>query len=379
MGWGVSAIKRLQQLKLSNCSIIWLLCTILGALWVLSGDIYMASENRSKYWVFTLNTEEEHDLINSQDHQDLRDASGYFVYQLERGQGGNRHYQGYIELLQRKRLSEVRHLLNGAHFEVRRGSQHQAIEYAKKDDTRVAGPWEYGLPAVSQQGQRTDLTRLVRNIKEGKSLLQIVEEEPQFLRFASHIKSLQSELPLQHRPNIRFVWMYGDSGGGKTASAYEAVKRPLLGETSPPTLYLYDDAKTEWWQGYSSESVVLIDDFQGLMEPSRLMRLLDRYEYRVPTKGSSRAMSTDKIIITSHARFDTFETLRWRTPELRRRFRDFGMEIHIDPSGRCKVSRGDPLVDQGRDAELVDIPLYIKQWLFYGDFDPNMVESCRDQ
>lgn len=326
---------------------------------------------KTKYWCFTLNTD------GAWSHRDIADDISFAVYQLERGENGNRHYQGYIECPNRKSLAQVKRLIPGAHFEVRRGSQHEAIAYCQKGDSRIGGPWVYGEPTTSNQGQRTDLSRLVSLVKEGKSLLTIVETDSAYMRFATHIKTLQSELPLCHRPDIRFAWLYGESGGGKTRSAYDAFRNRRDSTGEPYSIYLYDDAKTEWWQGYNGEQVLLIDDFQGNMESSRLIRLLDRYEYRVPVKGSSRTCKADKIIITSHARFDSFQGLHHRRLELRRRFRDFGLHIKVDKGGSIDVTRGDPDVDQPVRLLVTDMPLILRQWLVHGEFSQEFTEACR--
>lgn len=71
----------------------------------------------------------------------------YCVYQLERGENGTLHLQGYLELKNRKRFTELKkfHGLFGAHFEPRKGSPSEARDYCMKTDTRVAGPWEHGV------------------------------------------------------------------------------------------------------------------------------------------------------------------------------------------------------------------------------------------
>ncbi len=73
----------------------------------------------------------------------------YLVYQREVGVNGTPHFQGYCEFKTKKRLAAVKELLgNRCHIERRFGTQEQAIRYAKKEDTRVAGPWEFGEPKV---------------------------------------------------------------------------------------------------------------------------------------------------------------------------------------------------------------------------------------
>lgn len=99
---------------------------------------------------------------------DLPDGLGWstdnvktLVYQFESGSAGTKHVQGYVELKFRRTLSGVKSLLgaDSVHFEPRRGTRKQAIQYCMKEDTRVEGttPFVYG-DVESAQGKRTDLS-----------------------------------------------------------------------------------------------------------------------------------------------------------------------------------------------------------------------------
>lgn len=59
----------------------------------------------------------------------------------------------------------------------------------------------------------------------------------------------------------------------------------------------------KWWDGYSGQDTVIIDDFRyasiadigGL---SYLLRMLDRYEFKVEIKGGCRVVTASHFIIT---------------------------------------------------------------------------------
>lgn len=102
-----------------------------------------------KNWMFTINNPEE-----SEDPKAWKGVD-YLVYQLEQGADGTPHYQGYVELSKKGRISALKKLNPRAHWDRRNGTQAQAIAYCTKDDTRVEGPWEQG--SQTNQGKRTDL------------------------------------------------------------------------------------------------------------------------------------------------------------------------------------------------------------------------------
>lgn len=70
----------------------------------------------------------------------------YAVWQLEVGDEGTPHYQGYLECSGKRSFAQI-HSIPGferAHLEPRRGTQGQAVAYCTKDDSRVDGPWHHG-------------------------------------------------------------------------------------------------------------------------------------------------------------------------------------------------------------------------------------------
>lgn len=57
----------------------------------------------------------------------------------------------------------------------------------------------------------------------------------------------------------------------------------------------------EWWDGYQNEPVVVLDDLDGTFFKFRyLLRLLDRYPFKVQTKGGMLEFNSKLIIITSN-------------------------------------------------------------------------------
>lgn len=55
-----------------------------------------------------------------------------------------------------------------------------------------------------------------------------------------------------------------------------------------------------WWDGYSGQHTVIIDEFYGQLRWSFVLQLLDRYPLRVETKGGCVPFVSRRIIITSN-------------------------------------------------------------------------------
>lgn len=76
----------------------------------------------------------------------------YAVWQLERGDEGTLHIQGYFEMSEQLRFPNIKQripFLSRAHFEPRRGTAQQATEYCEKEDTRVDGGYPFAVTALT--------------------------------------------------------------------------------------------------------------------------------------------------------------------------------------------------------------------------------------
>lgn len=126
----------------------------------------------ARRWCFTINNPDETIALT------LGECITYCVWQLEEGENGTRHFQGYCELDRPQRFSYFRKLDPNwfkGHFEKAKGSAEQCKLYCTKDDSRVAGPWEQGAIS-SGQGSRNDLKVAVVEFGEHKSLKRLAEE-----------------------------------------------------------------------------------------------------------------------------------------------------------------------------------------------------------
>lgn len=98
----------------------------------------------SHWWVFTVNDFSEDDV----EWFHGSNGSGVWtklVFQIEKGETGNVHLQGVMRFKKKIRKPTKVVPVKGAHWEKMKGTTEQAIRYASKEDTRVDGPWFYGV------------------------------------------------------------------------------------------------------------------------------------------------------------------------------------------------------------------------------------------
>jgi len=130
---------------------------------------------QTRRWVATINNPTPNDNPKTWD-------VAFVTGQKEKGGGGTEHYQLYVELRKKQRLSYMKKINNRAHWDGARGTQKQCIDYVTKKDTRIEEPFECGTKmrtnADGSTGRgRNDLDEACAAAEEG-SMDKIREEFP---------------------------------------------------------------------------------------------------------------------------------------------------------------------------------------------------------
>jgi len=239
-------------------------------------------------FVFTLNNWTEQEMMDLQ-HLDCK----WIIVGKERGAEGTPHLQGAVVLNTQKAFSTIKKMpcFARAHIEPMLGSIEDNIKYCSKEDKN---PFTKGDVAP---GRRNDIHDAIKKIKDATSLAQLVTEDDEFAStFVKYSKGLTAYRNMrdQYRTDApTVIWIYGPSGTGKTESSVQwAESRGLP--------YWMSNGTLQWFDGYDGEPICILDDFRsGHCKFSFLLRLLDRYRFSVPVKGSFRNWSPKYILITA--------------------------------------------------------------------------------
>lgn len=236
--------------------------------------LYMAdTSKRLRNWVFTSYDLEAFKVPD--EDPDFR----YCVYQTEECPDTKRwHHQGYIEFNKAKTLASVKALLGDqtVHLEPRRGTRAEARAYCMKNESRVAGPLEFGTWTGGEERTRTDLNDAREKI-QAKTSWHAVINDPELCNVVARygrwarevydnrafdldpmdleLYTWQNEVlgmleePIKSR---RIIWIWSsESGTGKT-TFYDYVARHngftvLPGSDFDNTLYAYDGENVIWF------------------------------------------------------------------------------------------------------------------------------------
>lgn len=252
---------------------------------------------KQRAWVFTLNNYSEDDISHLKNNDKLKTQLKYIVFGREEAPTtGTPHLQGYLYFFNAKKPKEVEKLLGGkAYISPARGNADTNRAYCAKCDDEF---FERGdLP---QQGKRNDICDLKELVNKGATMSEIIEVATSYQSLRTAELLMKYQKPRQRdKPTVK--WYYGETGCGKTREAWEQ-----LGYENT----WCSGRNLKWWDGYSGQKNVIIDDFRGdFCTFHELLRILDRYPYRVEIKGSSMWLNADNIIITScfHPR-EVYET-----------------------------------------------------------------------
>lgn len=251
------------------------------------------AQNRLSRFVFTINNYTEfveHAIKLWCSKENIK----WLVYGHEVGEQGTKHLQGACVIGKQLAFSTVKSLphFRTAHIESMKGTPQQSLEYCTKEDKD--GFFEYG--SLPNPGKRNDLLSAVQVLQAGGSIEDLCETEEHACVVAKYSKGLtfisNTLADRTNRVPPVVLWIHGAAGVGKTRSCIEFCTQA---QTKP---YIHSSGK--WFQGYSGQPVCILDDLRStVFDYDFLLRLLDRYQFTVECKGSSRSFISTVIFITA--------------------------------------------------------------------------------
>jgi len=190
------------------------------------------------------------------------------------------------------------------------GSSQDNINYCNKVDN---DSYEWGIVRNIARGrakQQADWDLLLNKAEKG-DLAYIREYNPrEYLIYYNIFKRIELA-NLKPEPVARkCYWLFGKPGIGKSRVCQQFW----------PDAYW--KAANKWWDGYSGDSVVVLDDLGTYHLSEYLKRWADIYKVSGETKGGGIGLTYDTFVITSNFHPDVlFATLPEPTREaIRRRF-----------------------------------------------------------
>lgn len=238
---------------------------------------------RSRGWCFTINnyTDEHIKTVRELDAE-------YIVFGREIAPTtGTPHLQCFAYFKSQRTFQSMKKTLpEGAHIEKANGTPEHNREYCMKEHNAEE------IGTCPMQGKRTDCATIKKMVKEGATIREIAEVATSYqtIKFAQTLLSIAPNATL--RTNIHVRWYWGATATGKTRAAFEeatAISEPWISSRN-----------LRWWDGYTGQKCVIIDDMRGdFCTFHEMLRILDIYPLRLEIKGGSVAAAYTNVWITS--------------------------------------------------------------------------------
>lgn len=241
---------------------------------------------KTRLWAFT-----NFDLnFNYDDFISNTTAEYVFIGQEICPKTKRQHHQGFVYFSgARGSCKQVAKQLGKCHVEPCKGNIDQNIDYCSKDGNYI----EYGVKPA--QGHRTDLCAIKDDILEQKlTVNQIIVNNPVIYHQYGRTLNKLEEIALRSKYRTWMtegIWYYGPTGVGKSHMAFK--------DYSPDTHYIYPN-DNGWWDGYTGQETVIINEFRGGICFAELLDLMDKWPKHVKRRNREPLpFLAKKIIITS--------------------------------------------------------------------------------
>lgn len=267
----------------------------------------MANDTQSRKWQLTINNPTEKGFTHEQIRAELDSLKSvvYWCMADEIGENGTYHTHVYIQGKGAMRFSTIKKRFDSAHIEMAKGTALQNREYVsksgkwekdKKHETCVDGTFEeWGEMPVERQGARNDLADLHAMVKEGLSDYDILEQMPEAMLQLDKIQLTRQVIVQEKYKNswrdLTCVYIYGDTGTGKTRSVMEKYGYENVFRV---TDYFHP------FDSYRGQDVIIFEEFRSGFRIADMLNYLDGYPLELPCRYANKYACYTKVYIISN-------------------------------------------------------------------------------
>lgn len=246
----------------------------------------------------------------------------FITWQLEKGEQGTPHLQGYFVTKSNPSnkngwsLKQIRERITGPGVWLgkRMGTHDQAVAYCNKRDTRIEGPWTIGKWSEVEgpsRGGKTQGGKNASNLLEIKAAIDAGATDKdlyeshfsQMFRYGKNFDRYRLAVTsLRRNWHTKALALWGPPGTGKSARAQKIAEA-----TFGSSVFNWDiSGERHFMDGYCGQKCLIINEFYGQVPINFLLKLLDRYPMQVETKGSSVPFGAEMVIFTSNEHPDDY-------------------------------------------------------------------------
>lgn len=218
---------------------------------------------------------------------------------------GTPHIQGFVRWTNRgKTFAGAQKAIPGCHFLEMHGTfQHQRDyicgPYEKDGKVKPARDDYIEIGTQPEQGKRNDLIAFKKAIKEKRPRTELADEHTMVMakypKFEHTLREIYMEDEAHRRyeegksPEVIVHW--GETRTGKSRLVWEGRNRDV---------FKIRAEKKQWFDGYTHQKILLIEEFRGQMDVSFFLDITDRYPVHVEIKGGWTWLCIDTIYICTN-------------------------------------------------------------------------------
>lgn len=277
------------------------------------------SKTQGRYWCLTINNYSEKDWP-----WNAEEADALFTYAIvgreKAPTTGTEHMQCYVVFKKTLRFTQVKKHFPNAHISQARGTPQQNYAYCSKEgDFQEIGTLPAGKGDAGGDANRKRYVDALDAAKEGR--LDDIPADLYTKHYATYKKIKTDHMvALPDAGRCTGVWIYGETGAGKSRYARETY----------PDYYL--KACNKWWDGYQDHDNVIIEDIDPLHEclGHHIKLWTDRHDFPGETKGGTIRIRPQNVVLTSQY---TIEQVFSKDPLFADAIRRRCKVIHMTPKG----------------------------------------------
>ena len=198
-------------------------------------------------------------------------------------------------------FKKVKDVFPPAHIETVFGSSQDNRDYIRKEGKHANSPKketnlietfeEFGtLPLDTKAKNETVSEQVLKELKDGKSNNEILDEHPSFITKTQHLDKVRESYRFEQYKdkyrNLFICYIYGPSRSGKT--------RFVMDSFGYENVYRVSNYKNPF-DSYAGQDVLLLDEFNSQIDIEQMLELLDGYPCKLPCRYSDKVACFTKV------------------------------------------------------------------------------------
>ena len=225
----------------------------------------------------------------------------YFCFKYEKGEKtGLLHLQGFMRYNKPLDMKTVHKIYPTIHLDPSYGTNNECRDYCMKDATSIEGYDFYEFGNFVEEAQRTDMRKLAKDIKEGKSYDEMFDDYTWLMIQSGDkiMKAMQKHKQERFKNVVRqlhITYIYGKEGAGKTTYpervlGYEPMQIGIVGEYN--TTGMFDE--------YDGQDIIVFDEFDSQIDLTKMNKYLDGRPCSLHGRQYNRVACYTKVFIMSN-------------------------------------------------------------------------------